>query len=400
MPTFRIVIKRRDGTLDRRTESATALDDLKLQLSTRQELLVYSELVTSWSPRALHAQNKKSARFNLLLFCRELESLLNAGLPLLEALLILSERTGKDGQHEIVSALVARLTEGHGFGQALRDFPERFPPLFVALMSASENTGRLPEALGRYVTYQETWQQLKSRLVGAMIYPGILLSIGMLVMSFLLIYLAPKFSVVYQQIRAERSFSTELMIQWGAFVQSHQSEIVLAFLALVCTLAAALRHPQTRSTVIGLASRLRVLSRVLHTSHCSQFYRSLALLLRGGNNLVLSIELSRSVMPPQYELALTAAIGNIRQGMPLSTAFDQNNLTTDIAYRMIRSGEGTGNVAHMLDQIAQFHEREIAEHIDRVTRFIEPVIMLFMGTLIGSIVISMYLPIFEIAGQL
>ena len=400
MPTFRIVTRRPDGSLDRRTESATALTDLKLQLSSRQEVLVYSELVTRWSPQALQSRNQTTTRFNLLLFCRELESLLSAGLPLLEALLILSERSGKDGQHEVIRALVTRLTEGHSFGKALADLPERFPALFVALISASENTGRLPEALSRYVTYQETWQQLKSRLIGAMIYPAILLSVGLLVMSFLMIYLAPKFSMVYQQIRAERSFTTDLMIRWGGFVQAHQAEIVLAALVLAGGLAYILRHPQTRTAMMVTASRLRPLARVLHKSHCSQFYRSLALLLRGGNSLVSSIELARSVMPPQYDLAVTSAIGNIRQGMPLSTAFDENQLTTDIAYRMIRSSEGTGNVAHMLDQIAQFHEREVAEHIDRATRFIEPVIMLFMGALIGSIVISMYLPIFEIAGQL
>ena len=398
MPDFDCVLRDTQGQLLQRRESADSRDDLASRLSrSGLTLLSCQERVhhdLRWPIR------RAAPSFNLLLFCRELQILLQAGLAIMESLQILNDRQGDSGYQSVIPHILRRLEEGRSFSQALSELPEAFPRLFVAMMAASEQTGAIDEALARYIAYQESWKAVRGKLVSAAIYPLILIGVGSLVLGFMLFYLAPKFSLVYQQTGGEMRLSTQILVSWGHFVQEHRSLVLACVIILVGTIFSALRLPETRQQVMLKLLRVGPLKTLMHTVYCCQFYRSLALLLRGGSTALQAMDLSRQVLPPSYASSLDTAAAFIHQGGMLSEAFQHHGLTTDIAGRMLHSGENSGKLPHMLEQIAHFHEHEIMERIDRLTRLLEPLLMLIMGLVIGTLVISMYLPIFDMAGKM
>lgn len=398
MPVFELVVRDASGQLLKRQETA----DSAATLTTRLQQRGLAILLCRERPAARQAWRRppRSPAFDLLLFCRELQILLQAGLPLMEALLILQGRQGAASYQGVVNVLVQHLEQGASLSEALAGHPEAFPPLFVAMVAASEHTGALGEALSRYIAYQESWQTVRSKLVSAAIYPAVLVGVGSLVALFMLFFLAPRFSLVYQQSNGPLHLSTALLVHWGTFVQAHQLAVSLALASLVSGVVMLLRSARTRQRLMQQISRIGPVARLMHVVVCTQFYRSLALLLRGGNTVPESLELCRQVLPEHYQDALTESCRLIQQGSPLSEAFARHGLTTDIAERMLHSGENSGHLAHMLEQTAVFHEREIMERIDRLSRVLEPVLMLVMGLIIGTLVIGMYLPIFDVAGQL
>lgn len=399
MPEFTCVIRDASGQLLQRMEAADSQLDLSARLSRNGQTLLSCREITSvrnhWYKRQAAV-----APFNLLLFCRELQILLQAGLAIMEALQILSDRQGDSGYQPVISPMLLRLSEGRSLSQAMSELPDAFPRLFVAMMAASEQTGAIDEALARYIGYQEAWKAVRSKLVSAAIYPLILIGVGSLVFGFMLFYLAPKFSLVYQQTGSEMRLSTQILVSWGHFVQEHRSLVLSLLIILIGATFSIVRTPQARQKLLTKLFRIGPLQQLMHTVYCSQFYRSLALLLRGGSTALQAIDLSRQVLPPSYQDSLNSAVRFIQQGGMLSEAFQHHGLTTDISGRMLHSGENSGKLAHMLEQIAHFHEHEIMDRIDRLTRVLEPLLMLIMGLLIGTLVISMYLPIFDMAGKM
>lgn len=398
MPIFQLVVRDPQGRLQQRREAADSASAMQLRLSQSglTVMLCREEPAPAWQ-RLLARRSHDN--FNLLLFCRELQILLQAGMPLLEALLTLNEREGNAGYRSVLSPLLQRLQEGHTFSHALAEQPV-FPKLFVAMIAASEHSGALDDALGRYIAYQEAWRNVRGKLISASIYPLILIAVGSLVCGFMLLYLAPKFSLVYQQSGTSENFSTALLVGWGRFVQTHHTLVMGVLAGVGVAIVAAWRHDTLRQRLWQAVLRIGPLQRLMHVVYCTHFYRSLALLLRGGNTALQALNLSRQVLPAHYQSDVDSATRQIQQGSPLSLAFAQHGLTTDIAQRMLHSGEHSGKLAHMLEQTALFHEHEIMERIERLTRVVEPLLMLLMGLLIGTLVIGMYMPIFDVAGQL
>lgn len=398
MPIFQLVVRDPQGRLQQRREAADSASAMQLRLlqSGLTVLLCREEPAPAWQ----HLFTRRSHdSFNLLLFCRELQILLQAGMPLLEALLTLNEREGNAAYRGVISPLLQRLQEGHTFSHALAE-QSVFPKLFVAMIATSEHSGALDDALGRYIAYQEAWRNVRGKLISASIYPLILIAVGSLVCGFMLLYLAPKFSLVYQQSGTSENFSTALLVGWGRFVQAYHTLVMSVLAGVVVAIVAAWRHDTLRQRLWQAVLRVGPLQRLMHVVYCTHFYRSLALLLRGGNTALQALSLSRQVLPAHYQTDVDSAVRQIQQGSPLSLAFAQHGLTTDIAQRMLHSGEHSGKLAHMLEQTALFHEHEIMERIERLTRVAEPLLMLLMGLLIGTLVIGMYMPIFDVAGQL
>lgn len=401
MPVFQLVIRDASGQLQQRQESADSREALQAHMQQNgMVVMTCREQAASATWQLPSLWQKRAPVFNLLLFCRELQILLQAGLPLMEVLLTLNDRQGSSTYQSVITPLLQRLHEGLSFSQALTEMPDAFPRLFVAMIASSEHSGALDDALGRYIAYQESWHTVRSKLISAAIYPLILIAVGSLVCGFMLLYLAPKFSLIFQQSNGSTRLSTQLMVGWGHFVQAHRTLVMAGLASVAGAAVVALRLPGTRQRLWHLVMRIGPLQRLMHTVYCTQFYRSLALLLRGGNTALQALELSRQILPLPYQNGLDYATRFIQQGGSLSEAFTRHGLTTDIAQRMLHSGENSGKLAHMLEQTALFHEHEIMAKIDRTTRILEPVLMLLMGLVIGTLVIGMYLPIFDVAGQM
>jgi general secretion pathway protein F len=342
----------------------------------------------------------KKDRFPLLLFSQQLVALLDAGLGLVEALQALSQKH-KDGETQtVLNEVLEQLFHGVTLSAALERCPEAFPPLYIATVRASEKTGNLGQALTRYIAYQVQVEILRSKLITASIYPALLMLVGGAVTLFLLGYVVPKFTAIYVDLGREQPLTSRLLMQFGGFLNQHGGALAIAVVIAVVFAAYVFLNPALRESLLARLPRIPALSERLKVVQLARLYRTAGMLLRGGIPAVSALEMVRSLLHAGLRPSLDAAVRDVREGKPLSAVMEARGLTTPVALRMLRVGERTGDMGGMMERIAAFHDEEVSQWVDRVTRLFEPLLMAFIGLVIGVIVLSLYMPIFELAGSL
>ena len=339
-------------------------------------------------------------RFPLTLFSQELLTLLQAGLPLVEAIDTLAARERRAEFRALLERVVAVLRQGSTFSSALEQFPLAFPPLYVATVHASEKTSDLAPALGRYVAYQNQLDAIRKRLVNASIYPVLLVGVGGLVSLFLLVYVVPRFSHIYEDRGVNLPLFSRILVAWGKMIEGNGTLAIGLLVGLAIAAAYALRNPEVRARIGALLWRAPALGERLKLYQLARFYRTIGMLLRGGMPLLAALSMGRELLHPVLRDRLAAASRSISEGRPVSASMEQNGLTTPVALRLLAVGEQSGNMGEMMDRIAVFHDEEIARWVDWFTRLFEPILMAVIGLVIGAIVVLMYMPIFELAGSL
>ena len=339
-------------------------------------------------------------RFSLVLFGQELMVLLRAGLNLMEALQGLVEKETGSEAKVILDHLIDKLRSGQRFSSALRDFPSRFPPLFVGLVLAAESTGDLPKALARYVDYQARVDQVRGKVISASIYPAILMIVGGAVTLFLAGYVVPRFASIYEDTGRELPAASRIMISWGNFAGAHWLPLTLGGVASVVAVAWLLVRSVRSGALSSLAQRLPWVGERMRLYELSRLYLTLGLLLDSGIPIVTAISMSRGVVSAGMRAMLDAAREQIESGESLSAAFEQRALTTPISVRMLRVGERSGQLGEMLIEAAAFYESAVARFIDRFVRVFEPALMAVIGIIVGGIVLLLYMPIFDLAGSI
>ena len=292
------------------------------------------------------------------------------------------------------------LSQGSSFSNALSQYPDVFPPLYVATVRASERTGGLPEALSKYVTYQNQLDVVKKKIVSASIYPAILTMVGLLVIGFLMGYVVPRFAKIFEDMGGEIPWMSRLLIQWGHLAREYGMVMLMCISALLILFVYWILKPGTSVQIIHFLQRLPTIGERYRIYQLTRFYRSLGMLLRGGMPAVPSLDLVTGLLPGTLNSRLISAIKLIREGTPFSTAMESTGLTTPVSARMLRVGERTGQMGEMMERIALFYDSEISQSIDWFIRIFEPLLMALIGLIIGFIVVVMYFPIFELAGSI
>ncbi|OGU23932.1 MAG: type II secretion system protein [Hydrogenophilales bacterium RIFOXYD1_FULL_62_11] len=341
-----------------------------------------------------------TGRFPLVLFSQELLALLEAGLSLMESLEALAEKELQPEIRKTLAQLIASLYEGHPFSHALQHSQANFPLLYVASVRASEKTGALPEALSRYIAYQSQMDAVKRQVVSASIYPLLLAGVGGLVTLFLMVYVVPRFSHLYAEIGGDMPLMSRLLMRWGQLLDANGAAILIGSSLVLSALFYAATRPGSKQWLTRKLWQLPSLGRRLHIYQLSRFYRSLGMLLRGGMPMVTSLQMVSDLLESSLRGQLALASASVREGHALSHAMEQYGLTTPIALRMLRVGERTGRMGEMMERIAVFYEEETARWVERFTKLFEPLLMVFIGLVIGVIVVLMYFPIFELAGSI
>jgi len=339
-------------------------------------------------------------RFPVALFSQELRVLLNAGLPLPEAIDTLAQKEKRTDWRSIIERLVEVLREGQTFSNALEEFPQIFSPLYVATVRSSEKTSDLAPALGRYVAYAAQLEAIKKRVVNASIYPSLLIVVGGIVSLFLLLYVVPRFGRIYEERGSALPLFSRLLLTWGGAVDRHAPVVLSVLGGLILLGVYALRLSNVRTAIGDALWRLPALGERLKMYQLARFYRTIGMLLRGGTPLVAALDMGGELLHPMLRERLARASQAIREGRGVSQSMEANGLTTPVALRMLNVGEKSGNMGEMLEQIAAFHDEEMARWVDWFTRLFEPILMAIIGLVIGVIVILMYMPMFELAGNL
>jgi len=340
------------------------------------------------------------SKFNLMLFSQELLALLESGLSLVEAIEALAEKEQQTESKAILNQIKAALFEGLPLSSALELVPQVFSPLYIALIRASERTGDMAQALARHVTYQTQVDAVRKKIIAASIYPSILLVVGGLVVLFLLGYVVPKFSGIYESTNTDLPWMSQMLLRWGQLLQKQGKTVFLVFIALLGLLIFVFNRPAVRAAVMGKVWQIPALGESLRIYQLARLYRTLGMLLRGGIPLVTAMGMVSSLLQPLLRNQLARVIADVREGKPLSSAMEQHGMTTSISIRMLRVGERTGQMGEMMERVGAFYDDEIARKVEWFTKLLEPILMIIIGLVVGLVVVLMYMPIFELAGNI
>jgi general secretion pathway protein F len=350
--------------------------------------------------RGVRLSLARRKRFPATLFSMELVSLLDAGLNLVEALQTLTEKENYGERQEVLSGLLAAISRGEPFSQAVAGFPQHFSPLYVATVKASERTGSMREALGRYIAYQEELERVRKKIVSASIYPVILSVVGTLVIGFLMFYVVPRFARVYEDMASTLPFFSRLLLGFGNFVGTNALVLGFAGILLLASALWAFSRAEFRGWLNTRLWRIPALGERMKVYQLARLYRTAGMLLNAGIPAVRALDMVRELLAAHLRPSLTRAKAMIEQGQPMSAAMGAAGLATPVAARMMSVGERSGDMGAMFIQIARFHDDEVARFIDWFTRAFEPLLMAVLGLSVGAVVVLMYMPIFELAGSI
>jgi general secretion pathway protein F len=339
-------------------------------------------------------------KLTLVTFSQELVALLDAGLSLVESIETLGEKESNPVVRQVLGQLLVRLREGQTLGAALAEHPASFPALYVATVRAAERTGAIREALTRYVAYQQQVDLLRKSLVNASIYPAVLCVAGLLVVAFLMGYVVPRFSAIYEDLGSDLPLASRMLMHWGQFLEAHGLGVLLGCSALLVGGVWLFMRPGVRAAIGARLASIPALGARLHIYQLARLYRTVGMLQRGGTPMVTAMRMSAGLLGVNLRLAFADATQAVREGRSIADAMEQYGLTTPVAARMLRVGERSGNMGEMMERIAAFYDEELSRWVAVMTRLVEPALMSLIGVLIGGIVVLMYFPIFELAGSI
>jgi len=350
---------------------------------------------TSWRIRLARRSD-----FPLLQFNQSLLILLRAGLSVVEAIETMADRESRDDAKQVLTRLHEQLRIGLSYSSALEAQPEVFPALYIASVRANEQTGALTEAIERFILYRSQADLMRKRIVGASIYPLMILGVGGLVIAFLLLYVVPRFSQVFQDMGDRIPLMSRLLLQWGQFANAHGLQLLAGAAVIVGVAIYALGRAPVRMVLARQVQRVPRVGEYLRVYQLARFYRALGMLLQAGIPIVTALHMVTGLLPLTLHPALGAARREIGEGSSISSAFELHGLTTAVSLRLLRVAERTGQMGEMLERTAAFHDEDISQAIEWFIRLFEPLLMIAIGIVIGIVVLLMYAPIFELAGSL
>ncbi|CAM3739506.1 type II secretion system protein [Rouxiella silvae] len=337
--------------------------------------------------------------FPLVLFTQELVALLEAGLVVVEAIEALHESCREEFQRQVLFSLLQELYQGCQLSQAMAAQAHIFPALLVSTVASSEQTGQLATALTRFQFYEKRIDILRKRIRSTLLYPCVVLSVGALIMFFLLGFIIPRFSVVFAGMKNPSS-SAQFIVWWGKLVTQHGMLLLVATLISTVALVVLLRSKAMKTVMMNVLMRIPQLRSQFELSVLIRFYRTLGLLLQGGMPAVDALEMTGTLLPASYWPRLKGVLNEVREGKAISQTLNNYQLTTPVAARLLAVGERGGELPAMCERIAAFYDESLERAIETFSKVFEPVLMLLVGGMVGMVVFLLYMPIFEMAGSL
>jgi general secretion pathway protein F len=341
-----------------------------------------------------------SAVFPVILFSQELLALLDAGLNLTEALSTLHAKERAAPVRAVLGEVLTALREGRTLSDVLALQPRHFSEVYVATVRASERTGDLPQALSRYIAYQMQFETLRKKLAAAAIYPAMLLAVGAFVTLFLLGYVVPRFSVVYESSGREIPWMSALLLAFGKLIYNNWQISLGGFGAVSGALVWAVSRPAGRAWLVGQVLRLPWLAGRADAFRLARFYRAVSLLLASGIALPRAMGMVGGLLGAGQQTALAQCRLAVEEGHSLSAALVDAGLASEVAESLVKVGERSGQMAEMLERSARFADDEFSRWVEWASRLLEPMLMVIIGLVIGTVVVLMYMPIFDLAGSL
>jgi type IV pilus assembly protein PilC len=333
---------------------------------------------------------------DLVIFTRQLATMIDAGLAMVQSLQALAEQTTNKVMRDVIKDVCSRVESGDSFSEALQKHPKAFSRLYVCMVAAGEKGGLLAEILARLAVYQENAARLRKKVKSAMMYPTVVTVVAILITIFLLVKVVPVFGEIFQSFQAELPAPTQYLINISNAVKRYFVLIFLVAGAGVYAWFYFIKTKVGREFWDSRRIKLPIFGVIAHKICLARFTRTLASLIRAGVPILEVLQItSQTVGNVIMEKAIKTAALDIERGESISGALGKHPIFPSMIIRMVTAGEQTGKIDNMLERIADFLDEEIETTLAGLTALIEPILIVFLGVVIGGMVICMFLPIFK-----
>jgi type IV pilus assembly protein PilC len=334
-----------------------------------------------------------------LVFNQELATLLKAGMPLVQSLDILRRRVANPLFKSVLDDVYERVRAGNSLSEAFEAHGTLFPGVYTASLLAGEKSGSLEQVIRRYVSYVKVVATVKRKTTSALVYPVILLLLSLIVVSIIVLRVVPEFGAFYQSFDRPLPLSTRIIVQVSDFARTYFLLIIGGVVVGGLMFWAWIREPAQREHFDRWVLEVPGLGQIARKFATSQAARTLATLLGGGIPLVNSIDVAaRSIKNRYIARELQSAGQQVREGRALAVAMNESGAFSDVAIKMVEVGESTGALQEMLNSLADFYDEEIDTNLGRFITLVEPILLVVMGLIIAGLLLSLYMPLFNMGG--
>ena len=333
----------------------------------------------------------------LTLMTRQLAAMVGAGISLPVALKAIAAQIRNRYFREVLSGVVDSVEAGMKFSDALKNYPDVFPPLYVSMVEAGETTGDLDVMLRRWAFSAEKVLALRRKVRNAMIYPVVVLIMAIGIFIFLLVKVVPTFTKIFKESGVELPALTQFVIALSDLVKHSFQYIMLGILGFFVAFFIALRFERFRYFWDGFKLRVPLFGNLIKKTAVARFARTMSTMLRSGVNIMDGLEIvAKTSGNKVLEAGLMEAKEKIARGEMLSEALKENPIYPPLVIEMVAAGEKTGGLDEMLEKVAEFYEEEVDAAVEALTTMIEPLMLIIIGGMVGTIVVALYLPIFKL----
>ena len=392
MPAFTYTARTAQGELKTATIEAPTREDVVAQLR-RQRLSVVKvdEETKAKKPRRGSVKMR-----DVVIFTRQFSTMINAGLPLVQALDILAKQTENKNLANVTRSVVFDVESGHTVADALAKHPNAFSELYVNMVAAGEAGGILDTILMRLATFLEKNDALIRKVKGAMIYPGVIVSVAVIAITVLLIFVIPVFETMFASVGLALPLPTRIVIGLSKFLKGFWWAIGGSMIGFTFLFRRYYATPSGKLTIDKTMLRIPVLGDVLRKSAVSRFTRTLGTLISSGVSILDGLEITAKTAGNRViQDAIMQSRSSIASGETIAAPLQKSNVFPPMVISMIAVGEQTGGLDEMLSKIADFYDEEVDAAVSGLLSLLEPLMIVFLGVVVGGMVVAMYLPIFD-----
>ena len=343
----------------------------------------------------------KVKQADIIIFCRQFSTMIDAGLPIIQCLDILYSQHENKTFKKMLKEIKSNVESGQTFAEALKKYPKYFDDLFINMISAGEAGGILDTILRRLSAYMEKAAKLKAQIKGAMVYPIVTMIIATVVVGVILVFVIPVFEEMFEGMGGSLPGPTQFVVSLSRFTKGNIHWIVLGIIVFIFAFRRFYRTTRGKTILDDLILRLPVFGPIIRKAAVAKFTRTMGTMLGSGVAILDSLEIvAKTAGNKTIENAVFETRSAIAEGRTMADPLSESGVFPSMVCQMIAVGESTGALDAMLTKIADFYDEEVDQAVENMTTLIEPFMLVFLGVIIGGLVVSMYLPIFKMAAAI
>lgn len=401
MSAFAYVAKTREGKTKKGAIEAATEGDARLLLRKMQLMPVTVKLKKTDLLANVELFQPRIKAKDVVVMTRQFSTMIDAGLPVVQCLEILSEQQEKKNFKKILQTVKEDVEGGSTLTEALNKFPKVFSSLYSSLVAAGEAGGVLDTILNRLAAYMEKILALKAKIKGAMVYPAVIVAVAILVMAVILIFVIPVFAKMYSSMGAQLPLPTQMVVNLSYFVKNNILFVVIGLGVLAFLARYFYKTDPGERLIDSMVLKLPIFGPLIRKVAVAKFTRTLSTMLGSGVPILESLDIVAATAGNRtIESAIQKSKKSISEGKTIAEPLAESGVFPNMVLQMISVGEATGELDAMLSKIADFYDEEVDNAVNTLTSLIEPMMMVFLGGSIGGLVIAMYLPIFQMAAVL